>query len=194
MALHARSAEARAAAKTDYGTPREVYERLDADFGPFTIDLAAHAGNAKHPRYLSQVEDSLSVSWDGETGFLNPAYGRGIDAWLRKARSAAMYGRALVVQLIPANVGSAWWRKYIMGTAEDAGRLLSSRWVPETQVLWFRWEGLITGVHVWPSRITFEGAPDGAMFDNAVVVHASPNRRPPKGSTRPGSLSWGWPR
>ena len=34
----------------------------------------------------------------------------------------------------------------------------------------------------------------GAMFDNAVVVHASPNRRPPKGSTRPGSLSWGWPR
>lgn len=194
MALHARSAEARAAAKTDYGTPREVYERLDADFGPFTIDLAAHAGNATHPRYLSQVEDSLSVSWDGETGYLNPPYGRGIDAWLRKARSAAMYGRALVVQLIPANVGSAWWRRYIMGTAEDAGRLLSSRWVPETQVLWLRWEGLITGVHVWPQRITFEGAPDGAMFDNAAVVHASPNRRPPKGSTRPGSLAWGWPR
>lgn len=194
MALHARSAAAVAAAKTDYGTPREVYERLEADFGPFTIDLAAHAGNAKHSRYLSVIEDSLASSWDGETGYLNPPYGRGIDAWLKKARRSAIAGRAVIVQLIPANVGSSWWRKYVMGTAEDAGRLLSSAWAPWSQVLWLRWEGLITGVHFWPTRIGFEGAPDGAMFDSAVVVHASPNRKPPKGAGRTGSLSWGWPR
>ncbi len=196
MALHARSAAARAAAKTDYGTPREVYDTLDRDFGPFTVDLAAHEGNTKHARFYSPRHDSLRQSWEGETGYLNPPYGRGIAMWLAKARREAIFHRAVVVQLIPANVGSAWWRELVMGAAGDAGKLLSSAWVPETQVLWLRWEGLVTAVHVWPSRITFEGAPpnEGAMFDNAVVVHASPNRAPPASARRPDSLAWRWPR
>ena len=195
MALHARSAAAIAAAKTDYGTPRDVYERLDRDFGPFTVDLAAHEGNAKHARFYSPRHDSLRQSWEGETGFLNPPYGRGIASWLRKARDSALYERAVVVQLVPANVGSAWWRELVMGAVDDAGRLLQSYWVPETQVLWLRWEGLVTGVHIWPSRITFEGGPpDGAMFDSAVVVHASPNRAPPASARRQDSLAWRWPR
>jgi len=196
MALHARSAAARAMDKKDYGTPRSVYEALERDFGPFTVDLAAHEGNAKHARYFSPRHDSLRMSWEGETGFLNPPYGRGIATWLKKARDSAIYERAVVVQLIPANVGSQWWRALVMGAANDAGKLLQSFWVPETQVLWLRWEGLVTGVHVWPTRITFDGTPinECAMFDNAVVVHASPNRAPPASSRVAGSLTWGWPR
>lgn len=194
MARHERSRAALERAKTDYGTPVEIYQQLDELFR-FTIDLAAHASNAKHPRFFSPADNSLAQSWAGETGFLNPPYGRGIESWLAKARHAAINERAVVVQLIPANVGSAWWRRLVLGAERhDAGRLVASWWAPETQVLWLRWEGLITGVHVWPSRIDFEGAPDGAMFDSAVVWHASPNRAPPASSKRPGTIVSGWPR
>jgi len=183
--------------KGDYGTPRDFYERLDADFGPFTVDLAAHEQNYKHIRYYSPRHDSLSQDWRGETGFLNPPYGRGIALWLQKAREAAIYGRAIIVQVLPARVGTAWWRACVMSADGEGGKLLSSVYVPETRVLWLRWQGLITGVYFHDSRLDFDGADErgeSAPFDTAVIVHASPNRRPPKGSTRPGSLSWGWPR
>lgn len=196
MALHARSAEARAAAKVDYGTPREVYAALDELFH-FTIDLAAQQHNTKHARFWSPETNSLAQSWEAETGWLNPPYGRGISQWLAKARSSAIVDRAIIAQLIHANVGSAWWRKYVMGQGlTDAGQLRESYWVPETQVLWLRWEALITGVHVWPTRITFDGAPpeEGAMFDNALVWHASPNRKAPAASRDPSTLLWRWPR
>lgn len=193
MSRHDRSRAAREAAKTDYGTPREEYEKLDALFN-FTIDLAAHERNHKHARYFSPKDNTFVQSWHGETGFLNPEYGRRIGDFLAKARHEAINERAIVVQLIPANVGTAWWRSLILGHKQnDAGRLVSSSWLDETQVLWLRWEGLITGIHVLPYRIEFDGAEDGAMFDNAVVIHASPNRAPPRSAKRQGTLTWGWP-
>lgn len=194
MALHARSPQALARAKTDQGTPRALYEQLDELFR-FTVDLAAHEVNAKHARYFSPADDALALSWAGETGWLNPPYGRGLPTWLTKARRSAIFERAIIVQLIPANVGSRWWRELVLGQSQDAGRLLSSAFVPETGVLWLRWEGLITGIHYWPSRIQFEGGGgDAAMFDSALVIHASPNRAPPPSSRVAGSLTWGWPR
>lgn len=188
-----RSPAARAAAKTDYGTPREVYASLDAQFA-FTVDLAAHKGNHKHARYFSPEQDSLRQSWAGETGFLNPPFGDGVGTWLGKARHAAIRERAVIVQLLPARVGTRWWRQYVEGEDEPAGRLRSSSWQPSTRTLWLRWEGLVTGIHYLRERITFDGADDPAKFDCAVVIHASPNRAPPPAAREPASICWGWPR
>lgn len=182
--------------KGDYGTPRDFYAWLDEAFG-FTIDLAAHEGNHKHVRYYSPQHDSLRQDWGGETGFLNPTYGRDVGRWLSKSRAAALFERAIIVHVLPARVGAGWWRTFIMSADGGAGRLLSSAYVPETRVLWLRWEGLITGVYFHDSRLNFEGGEEfgeSAPFDTAVIIHASPNRAPPPSSRVAGSLTWGWPR
>lgn len=193
MTFTERSPRAVALAKTDYGTPVDLYQRLDAAF-TFTVDLAAHAGNAKHRRYYDLAKDSLRQSWEGETGFLNPPYGRGVDPWLDKARHSAMRERAVIVQLLPARVGTKWWRKYIETGDGAAGRLRQTLWVPETRVLWLRWDGLVTGIQYLSERVQFEGAEDAAKFDAAVVIHASPNRPAPFTSKSPEHLTYGWPR
>jgi site-specific DNA-methyltransferase (adenine-specific) len=191
MAFNERSARALAAAKVDYGTPVELYEELDASFH-FTIDLAAHERNAKHRRFWSPQHDSLAQSWEGETGFLNPPFGRGVEGWLAKARDAALHERAIIVQLLPARVGTAWWRRFIETDDEVAGKLRASLWVPETRVLWLRWDGLFTGIHFHSQRVQFEGAEDGAKFDTAVVIHASPNRAIPRAASNPASIAYRW--
>lgn len=182
--------------KGDYGTPRDFYAWLDEAFG-FTVDLAAHEHNHKHVRYFSPKHDSLRQSWEGETGFLNPPYGRGIGRWLEKARAAALFERAIIVQVLPARVGTDWWRTFVMSADGEAGRLLSSAYVPETRVLWLRWEGLVTGVYFHDIRLDFDdgnGAGEPAPFDTAVVIHASPNRAPPASSRNPGAITSRWPR
>ena len=180
--------------KHDYGTPRELYDELDAEFH-FTIDLAAHEENHKHPRYFSPRDNALAQSWEGVTGFLNPPFGKGIGGWLAKARDAAMYERAIICQVLPARVGTRWWRQFILNTDGVAGKLRASYWSPEREVLWLKWEGLVTGVHFTPKRLDFEGANDAgesAPFDTAIAWHASPNRAVP--FAKPGDLLWRWPR
>lgn len=182
------------ASKTDYGTPTALYDRMDALFR-FTIDLAAQPHNHKHARYYSPKENSLAQSWETETGWLNPPYGRHIGDWMAKARDSAIEERAIICMLLPARVGSRWWRRYVLCADGAAGRLRSSAYVPETEVLWLRWEGLVTGVHFLSGRVTFDGdAEEAAPFDTALVWHASPGRAVPKAAAETGSLLWGWPR
>lgn len=181
--------------KMDYGTPDDVYDWLDRQFA-FTIDLAAVASNTKHPRFYSPKDNSLSQSWEGESGFLNPPYGREVPQWLDKSRDEAMLNRALVVMLIPARVDTDWWKTFIMSDDREAGHLVRSEYRPDTQVLWLRWSGLITGVYFHDKRIPFEGMNNGAPFPSAIVIHAHPSRRPPAPKLEPGELclTHGWPR
>jgi phage N-6-adenine-methyltransferase len=181
--------------KTDYGTPRDFYGWLDRQFH-FSVDLAAHGGNYKHKRYFSPEQNSLHQSWEGETGFLNPPYGRGLSGWLQKARDSAMHQRAIIALVIPARVGSKWWQRYVMCADRAAGKLRESYYVPESRMLWLRWEGLVTGVYFHHERLDFEGSDErgeSAPFDTAVVVHASTNRGPPAAARDPKSLLWRWP-
>jgi phage N-6-adenine-methyltransferase len=181
--------------RMDYGTPDDVFDWLNRQFS-FTIDLAAVASNAKYPRFFSPKDNSLAQSWEGETGFLNPEYGRGIGQWLDKTRDEAMLNRALVVLLIPARVDTDWWKTFVMSTDGAAGRLLRSEYRPDNQVLWLRWAGLITGVYFHDQRIPFDGMENGAPFPSAIVIQSHPSRRPPVPKMEPGELclTSGWPR
>lgn len=179
-----------------WGTPRPFYEWMNRQFH-FTVDVCATKANAKHPRFFSPAVDGLRQSWEGETAWMNPVYGRGIGEWCEKARDAAVYERAVVVQLLPARVDTDWWRTTVLNADGKAGKLLRSGYDARVSTFWFRWEGLITLLYFHDSRIKFEGvADDAAPFPSAVVVHASPTRSRPKPTLEPGEvdLTLAWPR
>lgn len=183
---------------SEWGTPREFFEYMNAQLA-FTLDVCALPSNTKHSRFFTPKDNGLAQSWEGETAWCNPPYGRGIGQWLLKARDEAMRARALIALLVPARVDADWWRVGVMSSDGAAGRLVRSWYDVESTVLWLRWEGLVTGVYFHDSRIEFEGSSDDAApFPSAVVFHASPSRRPAieRPVLEPGArwLTKGWPR
>lgn len=96
-------------ATPEWATPVDLFAGLDAEFG-FDLDVCATAENAKCPRYFTAADDGLAQEWAGVC-WMNPPYGRGIGAWIRKAAESAEAG-ATVVCLVPARVDTAWWHDY----------------------------------------------------------------------------------
>jgi phage N-6-adenine-methyltransferase len=129
-------------ATPEWSTPAWLVAQLAAEFGPFDLDPAATAANAKAPVFYTAADDGLAQPWKGRV-FMNPPYGRTIGRWIAKAQEEVAAGRAeLVVCLVPARVDTSWWR-----TAAAAASL----------------------ARIWPGRISFGGA-DPAPFPSAVVV------------------------
>lgn len=102
--------------KQDYGTPLEflaaVKRRLCIT--DFSADLAASEGNAVAAIYYTVEDDSLKSShkWDfGGWSWLNPPFSN-IAPWVEKASKEAMQG-ANIAMLVPASVGSNWWRDWV---------------------------------------------------------------------------------
>jgi phage N-6-adenine-methyltransferase len=74
--------------KTDnWATPQKFYDELNKEFN-FTLDPCADETNAKCPRYFTKSDNGLDQSWDKETVFCNPPYGRQISEWVKKASEA----------------------------------------------------------------------------------------------------------
>lgn len=89
-----------------WATPREVYERLDAEFH-FDFD----------PCPLDGKENGLSplfVSWAGRRVFCNPPYGPGIGDWLKRGLEAR-----LAVFLVPARTDTRWFHEIVLPNAKD---------------------------------------------------------------------------
>ena len=167
-----------------YETPGPLFESLDALFA-FTLDAAASAKNAKTPRYFDERANGLAQSWEGETVWLNPPYGRALPSWIHRARRAALEERAIVVLLVPYRPDTEWWG-LLLNRDGEAGRLRCSRYMPEDELFWWRWQSLVVGVHGYRGRLTFgdpaDGKPidgTGAPFPTALIVLAHPSRRPP---------------
>lgn len=108
--------------KQDYSTPPEFLAALKnkLGIGQFDIDLAASAENAVCVNYYDEAMDSLADhnSWQVITGgwaFCNPPYAD-IRPWVMKAYRESVKG-AQVAMLVPASVGSNWWRTWVDGAA-----------------------------------------------------------------------------
>lgn len=95
-----------------HGTPQWFFDQCNAEFGPFELDVAADAINAKCPRFYDRERNGLLHEWKGRV-WCNPPYGRGIGEWVKKAFESAKAG-AVVVCLIPARTDTAWWHDYAM--------------------------------------------------------------------------------
>jgi phage N-6-adenine-methyltransferase len=101
-------------------TPPELLQTLAAVFGRFDLDPCAPRKSRTRVGArvnLTNEDDGLSVPWSGVV-FVNPPYGRGLAAWVEKARAEVAAGRArTVVALLPARPDTAYWHENVAGHA-----------------------------------------------------------------------------
>ncbi|MCC6235778.1 MAG: hypothetical protein IT580_24290 [Verrucomicrobiales bacterium] len=97
----------------EWSTPPWLFDALDHEFG-FTLDVCATAANARCARFFTRAEDGLRQSWAGEVCWMNPPYGAGIAAWMRKAHAATSEEDATVVALVPSRTDTRWWHEVVM--------------------------------------------------------------------------------
>ena len=96
----------------DYSTPQDLFEAYDRLYH-FTLDVCATAANAKCPHYFTPEQDGLQQPWHG-TCWMNPPYHQAeIPKWIRKAYEESQRG-AVVVALLPARTGSAWFHEVVL--------------------------------------------------------------------------------
>ena len=101
------------AVRSDWETPRELFQALDAEFH-FTLDVCATEKNHKCERYFTPEQDGLSQNWGGQVCWCNPPYGREIADWVKKATESS----ATVVMLLPARTDTKWFHDFVYGKAE----------------------------------------------------------------------------
>ena len=144
----------------NWGTPRPLYDLLSKMFGPFDLDPCTSSDNPLGtPTFYTKETDGLKQIWglgtyDKPTRvFANPPYGSLVGTWIYKAWLASLYGRAVVVCLLPARTDTRWFHTYCM--VADA-------------------------IYFIKGRLTFEGADNTAPFPSMVVVFkAKPGAGPP---------------
>lgn len=95
----------------EWETPPELYQGLNRIF-EFTLDPASTHENCKCDKHYTITEDGLEQSWEGESVFCNPPYGREISKWVAKAYEESLKDREPKVLLIPARVDTAYWCDY----------------------------------------------------------------------------------
>ena len=106
--------------KQNYGTPPEFLAAVKKLLGidKFKLDVAASADNAVSAIYYDEAHDALKDehSWDVDGwSWLNPPYSN-LEPWTRKACFEAANGAKIAI-LLPASVGSNWWRNWVNGKA-----------------------------------------------------------------------------
>lgn len=97
----------------EWETPQDVFDALNKEFGTFFLDPCATADNAKCYFYYTKEADGLVQPWFGKV-FVNPPYGRGIGAWVKRCYEYPH----LVVALLPSRTDTAWWHDYVMKAEE----------------------------------------------------------------------------
>lgn len=78
-------------ASDNWSTPQNFFDKCNAEFGPFDLDVCASPENAKCARYFTQADEGLAQTWSGKV-WMNPPYGRTIGQWMRKAYESAQTG------------------------------------------------------------------------------------------------------
>lgn len=160
-------AQQRGTSRQDYCTPvellRAVLEKLGA--AEFAFDFAADEQNSVATCFWNEAVDSLSQDaerWADMTargavedgwGWCNPPFKR-LGPWARRwlEMSHLPAGGGKVAALVPAGVGSNWWRDFV----HDKAHVL-----------------FLNG------RPTFEGATDAYPKDVAILIYGDWDRFPP---------------
>lgn len=96
--------------KDDWETPQQLFDYLDLTYH-FTLDPCSTHDNAKCAKHYTTEEDGLAQSWEGETVFCNPPYGRDMYEWVRKCAMESRHAR--VVMLIPARTDTRYFHDFI---------------------------------------------------------------------------------
>lgn len=89
--------------RQDWRTPKWLFDRLNDDYGPFTLDVAASHDNALCAKYFTKEDDALTKVWPS-TWFCNPPFAK-IEPWVAHAKKQPASG----VMLVPANIVHTTW-------------------------------------------------------------------------------------
>lgn len=104
----------RGKSKQDYATPEDFRLAVAKRFGHPAFDLAASFENRFSLRdFYSEGDNSLIQHWHKLKGilWLNPPFGN-IEPWAKKCREESLKG-AHILFLVPASVGSEWFRLHV---------------------------------------------------------------------------------
>lgn len=101
---------------TDWETPQNFYDALNAEFG-FTCDVCANSQNTKHRNYYTPEENGLSQNWVGVC-WMNPPYNKSIGLWTKKAWESSQNGTTVVCLIQGRPTDTIWWHEYVMRANE----------------------------------------------------------------------------
>ena len=146
----------KANAKTDYETPKDLFDELWKTWGGFDLDpcclpehytarrIAGITGGIFTPE-----NSGLDKPWYGKV-YMNPPYSsKEIERWVSKAVHEVDYGGTdLVVALLPVRTGRPYWQDYVMSSTSHV---------------------IANHVEFLRGRLTFEGEKGCAPFNSAVV-------------------------
>lgn len=136
----------RGESKQDYCTPDEFLDavRTYLNILEFDCDLAASDDNCVCLPYFTEKMNSIGQNWKIGDGYnwCNPPF-ENIQEWVKKAGMEWQFHQARTIMLLPAGVGSNWFRDYCHN---------------------------ITWVLFLNGRITFKGAPTCYPKDCMLVV------------------------
>lgn len=104
----------------EYATPPEFIAAVKRKFGvtEFDYDLAASPENTKAKHFFTEEEDSLKQEWPNYGDlWLNPPYAK-IAPWAEKCARYCFRQKIRIFFLVPAAVGSNWWRDHVHNKAK----------------------------------------------------------------------------
>ena len=139
--------------RDDWATPPALFAELNAEFG-FTLDPCCKVATAKCDKFfaIDRGDDGLAESWQGETVFMNPPYGKSVSTWMERAYRAAREEGATVVALVPCSADTGWWHEHVLAAGAEV-RFVKGR-----------------------VRFFQDGRPGGhAPFASAVVIYRPEN-------------------
>jgi len=109
--------------RTDWSTPRQLFEMLDREFH-FTLDACATSKNLPRPG-IEHIDPSISnalirpwVPLEQGAVWCNPPYGKELPWWIYKAHAENAMHFLTVVMLLPARTDTKWFHQYCLDRAE----------------------------------------------------------------------------
>lgn len=154
----------KANANPEWRTPRRLFVRLGALYGPFDLDAAATGMNALAQRFYSREENGLVRPWNALAAWCNPPYGSETPKWIDKAVNEVHGTGAChrAVLLLPGRTDTRWFHERLWPWARE--------------------------ILLMKGRVPFEGFEgQSPMFPSLIAVIEAP--RWPGG---PRVVSWDW--
>lgn len=109
--------------RSTWGTPWDLFDAMSWHYNPDnprTIDLAADSTNTKCERFFglndpnALANNSMSLSWKGEHGFLNPPFGSTVGQytvhdWINKTAAETVRGMLSCILVLPGEFDQPWF-------------------------------------------------------------------------------------
>lgn len=98
----------------EWRTPQALFDEIAAVYGPFDVDVAARADNAKAPVYYTKEDNGLVSPWFGRV-WVNPPYSKPGPWCERAVVECVIRGNCdLVVMLLPAAIDTQWFHRSVL--------------------------------------------------------------------------------